>query len=253
MHKFFYVFTLVAFASCNRHVTVRYKQQPAETHSTESLAQVMLVNPSPRIVLRVPDGYRSVTGDGLTTTADTPWPDVSQRTSTIRRNEVPNGLLLYNTVEKQLVRDDFIVRDRSLFNDVLSKSTATDYSKLHGLTNTDLILEWINLDLQVGYNTNVCYKIKRNGREKTVLLSENFRRLGASLEFKLIAVRTNEVVGTYRFHYTPCTNGCEYMYKNGRLESATAQPTIGPYEAVDQNELDTFITDATRQLVKAMH
>jgi len=220
-------------------------------HASESLTQIMLVNPAPKIVLRVPDSYR----DGFSSS--------STRSQTENRSRVAyepsfaSGSyaekLLYNAIEKQLFQEGFTVRDRRLFNDVLDKAGSVDYSKVHGLTNTDLILEWINLDRQVNYDTDVCYRVLRKGREKKIELPESFRRQGASIEFKLIAVKTNEVVGTYKIHYTPCTEGCIYRYKNGQLIPVVTRSNVKSYDVMNQNELEVFLTDATKQVVQAMH
>jgi hypothetical protein len=251
MRYLFYLLALLTLTNCSKRVTIRYKQLPTEMHSSELLTRVMLVNKSPKIVLRVPETRRGVTNDQST---DSPARQRDSRKPTnAQKGEAPqDNSLLYNAIEKELFRQGFSVRDRGLFNEVLEKASEMDYSKVNGLTNTDLILEWINMDRQVGYNTNVCYEVGRKGKEKQVQLPNNFRRLGASVEFKLIYVKTNEVVGSYTLHYTPCTDGCPYEYNRGRLIPIVRRTKIGPYEAVEQDELETFMSDATKQLVKAM-
>jgi len=250
MRPFLFFFMLLVTVSCTRQVTIRYTQRPTEMHSSESLTQVMLVNQSPKIVLRVPETRKGVTNDQSTDG------QFKKRQRDIRRpasDDVPyNDNLLYNAIEKELFRQGFSVRDRGLFNEVLDKAMSVDYSKVNGLTNTDLILEWINIDRQVGYKTNVCYETTRRNKQKVIQLPAEFRRLGASVEFKLVYVKSNEVVGTYKLHYTPCTSGCEYEYRGGRLTPVDPRLKIGPYEAVEQDELETFMTNATRQLVQAM-
>lgn len=253
MRLLFYFLLLLLLTNCSKRVMIRYKQRPTEMHSSESLTQVMLVNRAPKIVLRVPETRKGVTNDQSTDSQTKRRQRDGQKIANSQRDEtLHDDNLLYNAIEKQLFREGFSVRDRGLFNEVLDKATSVDYSKVSGLTNTDLILEWINIDRQVGYNTNVCYEAGRRGKEKKIQLPANFRRLGASVEFKLVHVKTNEVVGTYKLHYTPCTEGCSYQYKGGRLTPFVTRTKIGPYEAVEQDELETFMTDATKQLVQAM-
>ena len=244
---------IISLSSCSRIVLLRYPQKPAEVHASESLTQIMLVNPTPKIVLRVPESYR----DGLPASSSRSQPGsrsrVAYEPSFGTGSDMYAEKLLYNAIEKQLFQEGFTVRDRRLFNDVLDKAGSVDYSKVHGLTNTDLILEWINLDRQVNYDTNVCYRVLRKGREKSIELLEPFQRQGASIEFKLIAVKTNEVVGTYKIHYTPCTEGCIYRYKNGQLIPVTTRTNVKSYDVMNQNELEVFLADATKQIVQAMH
>ncbi|RIV25421.1 hypothetical protein DYU11_08980 [Fibrisoma montanum] len=247
MRPIIYLFLGLLLTNCTKKVLVRYKQLPTEMHSSESLTQMMLVNRSPKIVLRVPETRKGVTNDQSTDSQNKKRPRELNKAANKQDDN-----LLYNAIEKQLFREGFSVRDRGLFNEVLDKAASVDYTKVNGLTNTDLILEWINIDREVHYNTNRCYEATRKGKEREIQLPNNFRRLGASVEFKLIYVKTNEVVGTYKLHYTPCTDGCAYIYKGGRLHPSVPRTKIGPYEAVEQDELELFMTDATKQLVRAM-
>ena len=256
VRNFLYLLLLLTLTNCSKMVVVRYTQRPTEMHSNESLSQIMLVNKSPKIVLRVPETHKGVTNDQSTDSQLKKRQYDARKQPSNQRDAIPNDdNLLYNAIEKQLFREGFSVRDRGLFNEVLDKASSVDYSKVNGLTNTDLILEWINIDRQVGYNTNVCYETYKKGKdtkEKSIQLSDNFRRLGASVEFKLVYVKTNEVVGSYKLHYTPCLDGCPYEYKGGHLVPYVKRTKIGPYEAVEQDELELFMTDATKQLVQAM-
>ena len=61
---------------------------------------------------------------------------------------------IYNAIEKELLKENYSVRDRGLFNELLSKAQTTDYSKIKELTNTDIILEVVNIDPSVVYTTN---------------------------------------------------------------------------------------------------
>ena len=238
----------LAFMGCSKKVVVQFTDRGTEMHSSESLTQIMLVNKSPKIVLRVPN-----TRKGVTNSQGTVDPLQTRR----RKGKVEvmepqyDDNTLYNTIEKQLFREGFSVRDRGLFNEVLDKAEHVDYSKVNGLTNTDLILEIINLNPEVGYNTNTCYQQGKNVKN-AIKMPYNKQFVGASVEFKLVHVKTNEVVGSYKLHYTPCKQGCAYIYKGGRLKPVTGKTKIGPYEVMDRDTLENFMADATRQLVKAM-
>ena len=118
------------------------------------------------------------------------------------------NILMYNAIEKELLEEGFSVRDRGLFNEVMVKSTTQDYSKIKDLTNTDLILEVINIDQHIVYSTNKVNQVYKNGTEKEVLQEKDYKARGFSIEFKLVIVRNNEIAGSYKYQYKPCTDGC---------------------------------------------
>ncbi|GAB3695387.1 hypothetical protein GCM10027592_17560 [Spirosoma flavus] len=232
----------------------------------------MLIKKAPRIVLRVPNTRKGVTNTQGTT---------NQRSDVINPvivRQVGNGrssakvqyvdsqydeTALYNAIEKQLFKEGFSVRDRGLFNQVLDANQSIAYSNISSLTDTDLILELVRLDNPIGYTTNVCYT---ESDDQQKLINEYRDMRGASVEFKLVYVKTNEIVGSYKIHYTPCLEGCRGIYKKSGSKgiftrSSWLRPgekaelrklTSKPYQALDQDELEAFITDATNQLVKSM-
>ncbi|GAB3553545.1 hypothetical protein GCM10027577_37000 [Spirosoma fluminis] len=228
----------------------------------------MLVNKSPRIVLRVPN-----TRKGVTNTQGTTNPQfgavnpvkVSQARSSRSAATVQfiesqyDETALYNAIEKQLFKEGFSVRDRGLFNQVLDANESVAYSKISSLTDTDLILELVRLDNLVGYTTNICFT---EPDEQQRLINEYRDMRGASVEFKLVHVKSNEIVGSYKIHYTPCLEGCRGLYKKaGATGVFTSSDWLKPgerklrnraYQKLDQDELEAFITNATHQLVGSM-
>ncbi|GAB3644292.1 hypothetical protein GCM10027423_49290 [Spirosoma arcticum] len=242
-------------------------QKKPELTSADVLTEIMLVNKSPRIVLRVPDTRKGVTNTQGTGVVN---PVVIKQTGNGRSAAKTQSIesqydetSLYNSIEKQLFKEGFSVRDRGLFNEVLDGSGSVDYSKISVLTNTDLILELVRLDNPVGYTTNVCYTDSDNQQR---LISEYRDMRGASVEFKLVHVKTNEIVGSYKIHYTPCLEGCRGVYKKGGSRGVfTNSPWLKPgekaqlnrldrkaYQRLDQDDLEVFMADATHQLVKTM-
>lgn len=266
----YFITSLVALVqlSCSHQATVRFSQKAPDLVSADALTEIMLVNKSPRIVLRVPNTRKGVTN---TQGTGNPRSDVVQST-TVRKgsySQLPyidlqyDETSLYNAIEKQLFKEGFSVRDRGLFNEVLDGAQHTNYSTINTLTDTDLILELVRLEFPVGYTTNVCYIEPSNEQRVIDVYRAND---GAAVEFKLVHVKTNKIVGSYKLHYTPCLDGCRGIYKKTGIggvftrsqwlkpgeKAAIQKRTRNPYQALDQDELEAFITDATRQLVKTM-
>ncbi|WP_157580276.1 hypothetical protein [Rudanella lutea] len=252
------------FCSCSQKAIVRFTQKPAELHSSDALTQLMLVNKSPKIVLRVPTTQGKVTDAQL---SQNPVSTGRGKVVKGRRGEAAikfteiqqqyDETALYNAIEKQLFKEGFSVRDRALFNQVLPGES---YKKIGNQTDTDLILELISVERPVGYNTNVCY-VQDGDSERSVKMRQDYRTLGgASVEFKLIQVKSNQVVGNYKIHYTPCTDdACRGYYKKNTgfrafqwVRPGETKAKITAYEAIDQNDLESFMADATHQLVQTM-
>lgn len=261
-------FLLIGLGACAKKAVVRFTPKAPELTSADVLTEIMLVNKSPRIVLRVPN-----TRTGITNTqanSNSPIDQVASQPKGAKRlaKDAPyeafryDEVSLYNAIEKQLFREGFSVRDRALFNEVLDANQRPNYSKISSLTNTDLILELVRLDNAIGYTTNVCYTQPDNQQR---LIGEYSDRRGASVEFKLVHVKTNEIVGSYKLYYTPCLDGCMGVYKKAGASAVFLLPDVSkvtdkrspinkvkPYERLDQDELEAFIVDATHQLVKTM-
>jgi hypothetical protein len=176
------------FPSCSPVTKViKYPTKPDDIYANSNLKTYFKTNNSISIVLKVPNSADKATSNTV--------------------NTVDNSVL-YNAVEKELLKEGFSVRDRGLFNELIEKSQSNDYSKLRDLTNTDLILEIVNFDFGVIYTTNKITEISKN-KEKEVIQPIDYKASGLSVQFKLILVKTNEIAGTYNFNYKPCIDGCE--------------------------------------------
>lgn len=242
------VFIAVMFNSCSiKKCYVQFDHKNHELIATEKIKILLKQNPSPSIVLRVPQAA------GGATQSD------------------PNNHV-YTAIEKELVIAGFNPKDRGLFNQVLNSQTALDYSKINDLTGTDLILELVKVDDKIPFTTNRAYDIK-DGKQK---IGDNpkmpglnqITRFGASIEFKLIIVKNNEYGGSYLFNYTPCDNSdnnsrndcncqldyamhtffvkdyCGYSQANGNQGKA--------YEAVPQNEFEIFVRNGVKKVIASI-
>ena len=217
---------LLIFTSCSSgKKIIKFPTVPDETYANPNLRDFFKSNRNPNIVLRVPNNNDKATSN----------------TSTSKNNDV-----LYNTIEKELLRENFSVRDRGLFNELLSKSQTSDYSKIKELTNTDIILEVVNIDPSVLYTTN---KVTLVGTKKETekIGSVDYKERGASVEYKVILVKNNEIAGTYKFNYKPCPDGCELT--TFKFSGRNNNKKIELKETVEINTLEEFMKLTTKKLI----
>ena len=206
---------------------IKFATIPDETYANPNLKQFFKENRNPNIVLRVPNNNDKATSN----------------TSTNRNNDV-----LYNTIEKELLKENFSVRDRGLFNELLSKSATSDYSKIKELTNTDIILEVVSIDPSVLYTTNKVTTVTSK-KEVENIGNVNYKEKGASVEYKVILVKNNEIAGTYKYNYKPCPSGCELLTFKFTGKKSSLKPVLR--ETVEINTMEEFLKITTKQLINS--
>lgn len=240
---------LFAVSGCtSNQALVRLAPKAPELYSKKSLAEILKKSPNPKIVLRF---LAADKGTG------------NSQPAAVRRTDAVGGggglsesdIVACNAIEKQLFRSGFTVRDRALFNEVLRKSGDIDYTTVNSLTDTDLILELVTFTTQLPYVVSQYYQKTKKGEVQRALANpqNSLTLYGGLVEFKLIHVRTNEVVGTYRFNYVPCLEGCPYeIQPDGTLRRAGSAGTAGADEPGKPAYLERFMTRATQQLIQAI-
>lgn len=204
---------------------IKFSTVPDETYANPNLKDFFKNNRNPNIVLRVPNNNDKATSN----------------TSTNKNNDV-----LYNTIEKELLKENFSVRDRGLFNELLSKSQTADYSRIKELTNTDIILEVVNIDASVIYTTNQVTTVTAK-KEVANIGSFDYKEKGASVEYKIILVKNNEIAGTYKFNYKPCPDGCELT--TFKIIGKKNNKKVELKETVEINTLEEFMKITTKKLI----
>jgi hypothetical protein len=160
------------------------------------------------------------------------------------------GNSLINILEKVFTKNEFIVRDRALFEKSFNQSGATDYSKMKDLTDTDLILELVQIS-NIPYVTNTYYK---NGRLKKISsLQAPLQYTGIKIELKIIKVKENDIVGTYTFYDSPCKDGCD-VYKY--LKQYYAYDPTNYAEAYafsyDETKWEVFTENVAKKLISSI-
>ncbi|WP_026450440.1 hypothetical protein [Aequorivita capsosiphonis] len=222
------ILSSIIFASCSTTKTLKFTQKSDDIVKTESLKNFLTANKKPKVVLRVNESSMTVTQD-------------------------ENNDYIYNAIENQLLASGFIVRDRQLFNQIIANDENNiDYQKLKEKSDTDLIIELVRLNPQILYETNKYYD--KNDREK-VENSFTYKEYGASVEFKVVMINSNEFAGVYKFNYTPCVEGCVISKSLSELQKERKKRLrdgVKGYEGVERDELEIFIKDATEKLVAEM-
>lgn len=223
-----YLLFIASFTSCSDTKSIiKFPTIPDETFANPNLRAFFKTNSRPNIVLRVSNNFDKATSN----------------TSTNRANDI-----LYSTIEKELLKGGFSVRDRGLFNELLSKSQTSDYSKIKELTNTDVILEVVSIDLSVLYKTNkITYVTKKKEIEE--IRDVDYKEVGASAEYKVILVKNNEIAGTYKFNYKPCPTGCELS--SFKFSGKRKDRKLELRESVEINTMEEFIKITTNKLIES--
>lgn len=206
--------------------TISIKPKKDDVFTKPSLTNYMKSTKNPTFVLRVPKQIDDILDENKYSKSQ-----------------------IYNTIEKELAKADFIVRDRALYQKVLDQNIVSDYSKIKELTNTDLILELVNYE-NINFNTNKYIDAK--GRDKTI--DGNFTLKGVKIEFKLIKVKENDLVGSYSFFYSPCSDGCKYTFdSNGNLYANNNRKKMTmPYEFVSSDNLEDFFKSCAKRLINEL-
>jgi hypothetical protein len=219
---------LMLFSSCATSKTVKFSEQEDNIYKSSALETFLSNNSSPNVLLRV---------------GETAY-NLPEETTT-------NGL--FHVISNKLAASGFVVRDQQLFSEVISNDqNNTDYNKIRESSKTDLIIELTKLDTQVLYRTNKYIDQKDN-----VQINEygEFEQFGASVAFKIILVKTNEVAGIFEFNYAPCTEGC--LVSQNKAAQRNSEKIIKErrkqgYEIVETNLLEDFMRRVTTDLMTTL-
>jgi hypothetical protein len=225
----------ILFTGCvvRQNVIVQFTKVENEKTVSPRLKEFLKTTQNPSIVLRVPGGANNTTS-----------------------NQSNSKGQIYNTIEKSLLRNGFVVRDRALFNEVLEKTIESDYSKIFESTKTDLILELISVDLNVEYKTNKYVKQNGNGESNIFGCNREYTFSGASIEFRVILLQKNEFIGSYKLNFSPCVEGCPYIYEKDNMigvcdlydEKRNSLNSRG-FESVELSQLEAFISKSMDEFI----
>ncbi len=194
------------------------ERKPDDIFAKPALSRIIRTPKTLAIVLRVP-----VSGEKVT------------------EEQRQQGTMLYNTIDKELARAGYIVRDRTLFAKVLDQSNL-DYTRIGQLTETDLILELVSFRTEIFPVSR--YK-DENGVDKQATLPVKFT--GSSIEFKIVGVKDNDLIASYTFYNSPCAKGCTHRFSTTVPSSLNATG----YNPAAEEVYKDFAARLIRQLVSA--
>lgn len=200
------IFALFAIASAGSKKVKKSKQKPlvnafvkitpesTDNYANPSLQKFIKDNPGAAIVVR---DNNSASGAGI-----------SGNSSSTK---------LCSLIETSLMKAHYNVRDRQIFENVVSKMGENpDYELIHKRSGTDLILEVIDFgtdDYTVSsfdnngttqfFNKTVT-NYNHKGKAYTTTVPVSYTFTGYHIEIKVILVKENKIGGTFRYYYTPC-------------------------------------------------
>lgn len=219
------LYILLLLSSCSAPLKIiKFNERKNELYNNSNLNDFLKTNDSPKIVLRIEEYNSKVLTDD---------------------NQQKSLIYLYNIMENELIKQGFNIKDRNTFNQIISKSNSSDLLKKE-LGNADLILEVVNVDDKIAYTTNTIVSVKNSSMKETNQ-SLQYRSIGASVEYRLILVKNNEIGGTYKFFYQPCPHGCplgDFKYLGSGKEKDIRLSRGMPVETMQD-----FISTSIRELV----
>jgi hypothetical protein len=114
-------------------------------------------------------------------------------------------------LEQGLLKNNFNVRDRQLFEAVADKTDKNlDYAELYNKTGVDIIFEFTHANWDK-YEVNYYYQGLQQKPFDPKFNAVVYDLYGFSIEIKIIMLQNNVVGGTYKYYYTPCNEtlgGC---------------------------------------------
>jgi hypothetical protein len=147
-----------------------------------------------------------------------------------------NATRIVTLMESGLLRNKIDVRDRALFDRVLTSysqnNQSINYMELGEKTQTDLLFEITDYTIDDYYEVKTYtvgsreipfnnYSIPDDSDPKgkrKILVKPSYEFRGMSIEIKVIVLKDNTIGGTYKYFYVPCSEedgGCEIISFGG--------------------------------------
>ncbi len=211
--RFLFFFLMLTVSGCVMSEIMTY-QAHNDLVRNDSLKEFLSKNPTPKVVLRVPDSPKDIT-----------------------QSEMMTYNSLYSYIEKGLLEANFTVRDRSLLKEVLSRAGGElNYADIRKKIDTDFIVEIVSVKLGAWMLGTVSSQSAANAQQDV---------FGGILEGRVIMVVTGDVVGMFtikELHPRP-----EMWF--GAEVDASGQPVKIAGENLSDSDSEYLRTNITRKLV----
>jgi len=233
MKKMYFIIVIaIFFVNCSSTKTISFDQKQDNIYTTPALKNFLSVNKNPKIVLRIS-------------------PSVLKEVEALKDEK--NFDYLYDIIENQFLRKGFQVRDRQLFSQITTNDQNTiNYEQIMSKSDTELIIEMTRFNPAISYETNTYEDKKGNSKVEG---EGKYEMYGAIVDFKVILITNNELAGSYKFHYTPCVDGClieQSLKDKNKMLKKMRKKGVEPYKGMERDDLEIFIRDATDKLINAM-
>ena len=200
-----------------------------ETVVQPELCEFLKNKPKPSIVLRVP-----MTKEDVTTT---------------EAGKIDKYSSVYGRIERELMKAGYIVRDRSLLNEVLASGKNVSYQEIGEKIQTDIILEIISIaersidknsfDIQTEYKYPRSYQVMHEDTDIEKDLKSHVNIINYVIDCKIILVKSGTTVGMSTFNYCNCNknlNGiCNLNFKV-TMPASTINPSSIRIEGGDDSK-----------------
>jgi hypothetical protein len=155
---------------------------------------------------------------------------------------------MYASIEKEFVKSSFVIHDRTLFKKVEEKNL-DNYEDLAKATDTDYILEFIDTQKE-GYRAENYLDCEK----KPVTIHEILNYKGNKATFRIIRIKTNDIVGLCTIQIPPKTPCALAFNKNGFIDRKYYRKIPEPkcYDITDVSEpsaSDRFYSAVSQRLI----
>lgn len=191
--------TLSSAAAAATHVVVEPRVPPPDNVTQPALFTFMKTVRNPTIVLRVP----------------APQTLVTQAQGQQGSVDLGQG---YLTIEKELVKAGFTVRDRGLLVEILRSNQNLDYGAIQQKIDAQLILEIVSIQSR-SYGNDVY--VQANNHRGGRLRRGEFPISGWHFESRIVMVNSGEIGGIYTVDVAPL--GLHFLVSGSDVFNATPQ------------------------------
>lgn len=163
---------------------------------TDDLKELLLENPKPKLVIRVPNPPSNVT-------------------------EAEQFNYFVNVLEKVFIENGYAVRDRGLLENLL-KSGSTDFETIGEKIDTDIIIDILSLRFDIPNKIHDFFNLTTSQQEQFLSYEENYVDCPlAVLECRITIVEKGQLGGAFTFY----TSRCDFEHHEFIINASNSRMT----------------------------